>query len=129
MEKIKLPIEEIVEKWQQGATYIELAKIYKVSTTTIADRIRQGTGESHPKRPIKVKRKGKLPMKEIPMKPKKERCLRGPTLIIEYLKSGFSPEKIKQIAKENSVTIPDDIMEQAIKKYKEYLYKKQDDAR
>ena len=37
--KIELPIDEIVEKWEQGTTQQELAKEYGVSIRTINKRI------------------------------------------------------------------------------------------
>ena len=63
-QKIELPINEIIEKWKQGATQRELAKEYGVSVNTIGRRISEyyeNIGKSKPKRKTKIE----LPIDEI----------------------------------------------------------------
>ena len=66
--KIELPIDEIVEKWEQGNTLIELTKEYGVSYRTIRNRIseyyeKEGKQKTKPKRKLKPKKE--LPIDEI----------------------------------------------------------------
>ena len=64
--KIELPIEEIVEKWEQGTTQKELSKEYGVSDDTVKKRISEyyeKEGKEKPKR--KTKRRINLPVDEI----------------------------------------------------------------
>lgn len=55
--KIELPIDEIVEKWEQGTTQQELAKEYRLSIRTINRRISEyyeKEGKQKPKRKIEI---------------------------------------------------------------------------
>ena len=63
---INLPIEEIVKKWEKGATYKELSKEYGVSLSTIKYRISkyyEKEGKEKPKR--QSKQRINLPIEEI----------------------------------------------------------------
>jgi len=63
-QKIELPINEIIEKWKQGATQRELAKEYGVSVNTIGRRIAEyhkKIGKPNPKQKQKID----LPINEI----------------------------------------------------------------
>ena len=65
-QRIKLPVEEIVEKWEQGTTQKELSKEYGVSDDTVKKRISEyyeKEGKEKPKR--KTKRRINLPVDEI----------------------------------------------------------------
>ena len=65
-QRIKLPVEEIVEKWEQGTTQKELSKEYGVSDDTVKKRISEyyeKEGKEKPKR--KPKRRINLPVDEI----------------------------------------------------------------
>ena len=59
---INLPIEEIVKKWEKGATYKELSKEYGVSLSTIKYRISKYYEKEGKEKP---KRRVELPIEEI----------------------------------------------------------------
>ena len=60
--KVELPIEEIVKKWEKGATYKELSKEYGVSLSTIKYRISKYYEKEGKEKP---KRRVELPIEEI----------------------------------------------------------------
>ena len=60
--KVELPIEEIVKKWEKGATYKELSKEYGVSLSTIQYRISKYYEKEGKEKP---KRRVELPIEEI----------------------------------------------------------------
>ena len=62
-QRISLPIEEIVEKWEQGTTQKELSNEYGVSQYIICKRISEYCEEKGKKKP--PQRKIKLPIEEI----------------------------------------------------------------
>ena len=62
--KIELPIDEIVEKWEQGTTQQELAKEYRLSIRTINRRISEYYEKEGKQKP-KPKRKIEIPIDEI----------------------------------------------------------------
>ena len=98
--KIELPLEEIVSKWENGATQMELADEYGTSFTTIRIRIKEHVDSSR-------------------SKVIKKRIVREPSIVIDYLKRGATPEQILEIAEKNRVIIPDSVMQEAIKKAQE----------
>ena len=131
--KKELPMLEIIKEYENGATYKALSEKYNASISTISKRIKQWYQENGKEMPVKKKKPQTELSKEEPPKKtdenKKTRILRSSTVILEHLKKGATLEQIKQIAEMNNVTIPDEIMEQAIKMYEEYSRKKQADAR
>ena len=60
--KVELPIEEIVKKWEKGATYKDLSKEYGVSLSTIQYRISKYYEKEGKEKP---KRRVELPIEEI----------------------------------------------------------------
>ena len=153
--KIELPVEEIVSKWENGATQQELADEYGTNPTTISARINEWyekKGKIKPKRD--TKKKIELPIEEIVLKWKngttlmeladeyetsfttiririkehvessrskviKKRIVKKPSIVIDYLKRGATSEQILEIAEKNRVIIPDSVIQEAIKKAQE----------
>ena len=110
--KKELPMEEIVSKWENGATQQELADEYGISRGTVITRINKWYEENGKEKPQDaVKRRRSKVMKD--------RVIRGPKIVIEYLKKGATPEQILEIAQKNRVIIPDSVMQEAIKKAQE----------
>lgn len=89
----KLPIEEIIEMYINGATLTEISENYGINSSTISKGIDEYYKEQNKTRP---------------------RIVKNPTFIAEYLNKGLSEEQIRNIALERNVIIPDDIMNQAI---------------
>ena len=101
--KIELPIDEIVEKWEQGNTLIELTKEYGVSYRTIQSRISQYYDKNEDNEKIKKDEK-------------KLKVMNSSSIIAEYLRKGLTIEQIKNIALERNIIIPQKIIEKAIKR-------------
>ena len=101
--KIELPIDEIVEKWEQGNTLIELTKEYGVSYRTIQSRISQYYDKNEDNEKIKKDEK-------------KLKVMKSSSIIAEYLRKGLTIEQIKNIALERNIIIPQKIIEKAIKR-------------
>ena len=91
--KIELPIDEIVEKWEQGNTLIELTKEYGVSYRTIRNRISEYY-EKEGKQKTKPKRKSKLKI-ELPIDEIVEKWEQGNTLIELTKEYGVSYRTIR----------------------------------
>lgn len=95
MRKTELPIEEIVKKWEIGVELERLVEEYGVAATTIRDKIEKYYNSCPAKR---------------------NRVLRGITIVIDYLKKGLTPEQIIETAKKSKIIIPNSVMQEAIKK-------------
>ena len=139
-------IKEIVEKWENGATRTALAEEYGVSEGTIYVRVQkyyEQSGEQNPrqhktlseeeiKEVVEQWEDGKT-LKEIATshgvsesmiddKIKKHnktgaKVLKATTIIVEYLKKGLKPEQIVDIARGSNIIIPENVMQDAIKKF------------
>ena len=96
-QRINLPVEEIVEKWEQGTTQKELSKEYGVSDVTIKKRI----SEYYRKKENNEK---------------KLRVLKSPSIIVEYLRKGLTIEQIESSALKQNIIVPQEVIEKAIQK-------------
>ncbi len=99
-QRIELPIEEIVKKWERGITQKELSKRYGVSKSTINKRI------------SKYYQKKKRKKNE----EKKAKILRNSSIIVEYLRKGLTIEQIESIASKQNIIVPQEVKEKAIQK-------------
>ncbi len=99
-QRIELPIEEIVKKWERGITQKELSKRYGVSKSTISKRI------------SKYYQKKKRKKNE----EKKAKILRNSSIIVEYLRKGLTIEQIESIASKQNIIVPQEVKEKAIQK-------------
>ncbi len=152
--KINLPIEEIVEKWEQGARYKELSKEYGVSERTVSIRISEyyaKEGKEKPKRQSKPKPRINLLIEEIVEKweqgatykelskeygvsrhlisericeyyekkrdnEKKFKVLKSSSVIVEYLRKGLTIEQIESIALKQHIIVPQKVIKKANQK-------------
>lgn len=89
----ELPLEEIVEKWNNGATQTQLAKEYNVSCSTISKSITEYYNN------------GSI---------NKNRILKGTGIVVDFLKRGLTVEQIIEIARKNKVIIPESVIKESI---------------
>lgn len=102
IEKIELPIEKIVKKWESGATQKVLAEEYGVSATLIANRIREYTGNTNNK-------KKEVPVEEIIEKRKNGATVEG--IAAEYgVSSALISNRIRQYYEKKGEEIPKDFV-------------------
>ena len=104
-DKIKLPKEEIMSKYEEGISLLNLANEYGVSDTTMLERIREYY-------------KGKIPRK-----------INSATLIVEYLKKGLTIEEILETASKKGLIIPQDTIDRALKRMEEEELKQDNEER
>lgn len=110
--KIELPIDEVVEKWKQGATQSELEKEYGVSISTINTRI----SEYNEKKEIETKLSKH---KNVENNGEKLRIVKSSSIIAEYLRKGLTIQQIESIALKRNIIIPQKVIEKAIQKNKQ----------
>ena len=115
-EKVELPINEIIEKYESGVSQGQLAKEYNVSQSVICLRISEyyyETGKEKPERKKSGKKGTNTYTKDEGKKPKE---LRSTTIIIDYLKKGLSIEDIIETAAKRNVVIPQKLIDDALNK-------------
>ena len=113
--KIELPIDEIVEKWEQGNTLIELTKEYGVSYRTIQSRISQYYDKNEDNEKIKKDEK-------------KLKVMKSSSIIAEYLKKGLTIEQIESIALKQNIIIPQKVIEKAIQRNEQLEKNKEEES-
>jgi len=91
--KIKLPIEEIVKRYENGDCIENIAKEYETSYANIDRRIKEYYKEKGEKAP---------------------RILRSSSVVQEYLKKGLTKEEIIQIALKKNIIIPQKLIDAEI---------------
>lgn len=91
-EKINLPTEEIINKYEQGATLLSLSQEYNVTSSTILNRIKEY-------------------YKDKPM----PRIVTSASIVAEYLKKGFPLEEILRIASTRRLIIPQSTIDKALR--------------
>lgn len=89
----ELPIDEIVEQYEDGISQIELAQKYETSNMIISARIKEY-----------YKNLGK----------KTPRILRTPSLVINFLNRGLTIQQIMEVADSKDIIIPQHIMDIAL---------------
>ena len=112
----KLPMEEIIKKYESGVSQGQLAKEYNVSQSVICLRISEyyyETGKEKPERKKSGKKGTNTYTKDEGKKPKE---LRSTTIIIDYLKKGLSIEDIIETAAKRNVVIPQKLIDDALNK-------------
>ncbi len=114
-QKIELPINEIIEKWKQGATQRELAKEYGVSYRTIQSRISQYYDKNEDNEKIKKDEK-------------KLKVMKSSSIIAEYLKKGLTIEQIESIALKQNIIIPQKVIEKAIQRNEQLEKNKEEES-
>lgn len=147
--RVKLPIEDIIEKYKSEISQRELAQEYGVSSTTIRNKMKKYYEENGEEKPKKDLTKIKLPIEDIIKKyesgineltlaeeynvahstiskrmakfynengRKTPRILRNISIIVDYLERGLTIEKIIEIALNKNIIIPQDIIDDALNK-------------
>lgn len=112
----KLPMEEIIKKYESGVSQGQLAKEYNVSQSVICLRISEyyyETGKEKPERKKSGKKETNTYTKD---ERKKLKELRSTTIIIDYLKKGLSIEDIIETASKRNVVIPQKLIDDALNK-------------
>lgn len=112
----KLPMEEIIKKYEAGVSQVQLAEEYNVSQSVICLRISEyyyETGKEKPERKKSEKKETNPYTQEEGKKPKE---LRSTTIIIDYLKKGLSIEDIIEAASKRNIVIPQKLIDDALNK-------------
>ena len=115
----KLPMEEIIKKYESGISQAQLAEEYNMSQSVIGIRISEYYYETGREKPERKKLEKK---EEVNTEPhtqeegKKPKELRSTTIIIDYLKKGLSIEEIIETASKRNIVIPQKLIDDALNK-------------
>lgn len=112
----KLPMEEIIKKYETGVSQVQLAEEYNVSQSVICLRISEYYYETGKEKPERKKSETKETNSYTQEEGKKPKELRSTTIIIDYLKKGLSIEDIIEAASKRNIVIPQKLIDDALNK-------------
>ena len=92
--RIKLPIEDIIKKYESGIDEVTLAEEYNVPHSTINKKTTKFYNKNGKKKP---------------------RILKTTAIVMDYLKKGLTIEEIIKTASDRNIIIPQDIISDALK--------------